>query len=449
MFLDRQLVKDSLEGLVGMHQTQDPDYPNLIPSLTESRSNRYVQDAQPGLLTIENIDQSYKNFDQYNYPTYDTTTRDNGGYQSGSKVLFNSLAYEYIATTVSTPTTPDPGTDANVWREINSLSDYLTRLERQAIDEVLDNWINAKKIREKIKSISENILLFDGIANRRDLEVNQDNFVGIRVAFFDQRSITAIINSISTQFNAVVTNLPIYVYHSSQFDPIGILNVSSPAISSVWTQWTDEASKTLRYFDYDRFNGGQYYIGYKQSDLAAQGAQALRKNIIWRQGQRGGCTSCNRNWATWFQAYSQYMDITGFQIPESEMPGTANFNPEYTPYTLRSNYGLNINLSVKCDLTRFVIQEQHLLAESIQLTWAKKILEGIASTTRQGNEIANIIKEQARREIFEHNEAFGTVADRAKKAYKAIEFDFSNLREDCMPCDFKGDDAMLGTFTMR
>ena len=446
MFLNRELLKNELEGLVGMHQTENPEYPLLVNSLTESRSNRFVQDAQPGLLTIENIDQSAKNFDHFNYPAYDTATRDAGGYQSGSKVAFNNLFWEYIAAVVSDNTTPDPGTDPNVWRQINSLSDYLSRIYRQAVDETLDGWINTKKMREKIKSISENIQLYDGIANRRDVVVNSDKFVGIRLRFIDERSITAVINSIGTQFTSPVIDLPILVFHSSQFDALGQLLVSSPGISSKWTPWTDQDTKTLRYLDYDRFVGGEFYIGYRQSDLQAQGAQALRKDIVWRQGP-SGCKSCNRKWSRWFEAYSRYMDITGFEIAETDMPGTPNFNPENTPYTLGTNYGLNMNLSIKCDLTRFVIQEQDILAESIQLTWAKKILEGIASTTRQGNEIANVIKEQARRELFEHNEAFGTVADRMIKAYKAIEFDFSDLHEDCMPCDYEGDDAMAGTYT--
>lgn len=448
MFLDRERVKDEIEGLVGMHQTDNPEYPLLVNSLTESRSNRFVQDAQPGLLTIENIDQSAKNFDHYNYPAYDTAVRDAGGYQSGSKIAFGGAFYEYIASAVSNNATPDPGTDPNVWRTINSLSDYLSRIYRQAVDETLDGWINAKKMRENIKSIYENILLYDGIANRRDIIANADKFVGLRLRFLDERSVTAIINAIGTQFTDPVTDLPIRIFHSSQFDELGQVLVSSPGISSRWHPWTDTPTKTLRYLDYDQFVGGEYYIGYMQSELEAQGSRALRKEILWRQGP-SGCSNCNRRWSRWFQAYSQYMDITGFEVPESSMPGTSGFDPRSVPYTLGTNYGLNLNLSVKCDLTRFVIQEQDILAESIQLTWAKKILEGIASTTRQGNEIANVIKEQARRELFEHNEAFGTVADRMRKAYKGIEFDFSNLHEDCIPCDFEGDDAMLGTVTYR
>ena len=74
MILDREALKDSLIGLVGMHQTDNPDYPNLANSLLASRSNRYVQDVLGNVITIENIEQSAKNFEEFNYSTYDSGT---------------------------------------------------------------------------------------------------------------------------------------------------------------------------------------------------------------------------------------------------------------------------------------------------------------------------------------------------------------------------------------
>ena len=69
----------------------------------------------------------------------------------------------------------------------------------------------------------------------------------------------------------------------------------------------------------------------------------------------------------------------------------------------------------------------------------------MAKNTRTGNNLANSVREIANKELYEFREAKGTVMDRFHTAIKGIEFDLSDLGDDCLPCDYKGDRFISST----
>lgn len=449
MILDRAQLKQDLFGLVGFRQTSNPAYENLIPSLLDSRSSRYVNDVNPLLNDVENIDQSIKNFSQYTYKTYSTTLRDNGGYTIGSKIEFNGNNWEYVATTASSATTPDPsGTDPQTWRQIDGFSDYLLKQYDASIDEMMDAWIDYKKVRSVIKSIYDQVLLFSGVANYRDLVPNVNNLVGLRIRMKKgERSLATIINRIGHQFTESFAGLTIYLYHSSQTDPLATFTVDhNRARSSQWTPLTSNEIPILKYISDDYDAGGDFYICYKQSDLIALGgAQAIKMDIHW---QKPPC-QCNDTWYNYYKQYSPFLDIIGFEINESGLgAGNTLFDPDDISLSYTNNYGLNLNLSTKCDLGYFVKQEEDLFAEALNLTFAKKLLEGMAYSTRGGNQTAQLVRQMAKKELFQNQEVYGTVEDRRVKSIKAISFDLSGLGEECFPCDSGYEDLIAGVATL-
>lgn len=423
MILDRTTLRTSLFGLVGFYNADNPDYPTLTNSLLGSTSGRYVNEVHP-LITIENIDQSIKNFSHYNYPSYSAATT----YVLGSKVSSSGVNYEYINATSSSGNAPP---NATYWRIIDELSDYLIKLVYAGIDEMMDEWINEKKIRGRIKSIYDHVLLYNGIANANDVESNANNFVGLRLRFKKgERSLVTILNKIGTQFNAIANGLTLYLYHSSQQDAIATYTINhSTAKSSQWT--TLSSDNTLRYFSDNYDAGGDFYIGYKQSDLEALGANALRMDVHW---QELPC-DCDQRWREFYMQYSQFVDVVGFEVAESSMTGNKLFDTDNVGITYTNNYGLNLDMSMKCDIGYFVIQEKDLFAEALNLYVAKNILKGLAYNTRGGNQVANQVRQQAKQELFHSTGVWGTVHDRCVKAIKSLSFDLSGLSDHCFPCE--------------
>ncbi len=436
MYLDRKALREYLFGLVGFYNTSNPDYPSLIPSLLESRSGRVINEVNE-LITIENIDQSIKNFSNYIYDEYSVTTE----YQKGDKVkdVLNNN-YEYINELPSTGNLP---TDPIYWAEIDNISDYLIKQVYAGVDDMMQAWIDDKKIRTIVKSIYDDIYLFNGVANTRSLIVNADKFVGLRFRMKrGERSLVVLMRQLGHQFNNTFNGLTMYLYHSSQEQPVLTFDINQTKANS--SQWTNFPSDTiLRYISEEYDAGGDFYLGYKQSDLEALGGSALRKDVAW---QEAPCT-CEDLSYSYYQQYSPFLDVVGFEVDESDMPNDELFDPSDIGTSYTSNYGLNINMTSACDIGYFVQKNEFLFAEALNNAIGYRLVKAMSGSTRGANQIANQVKAEAKKELYSHDGAWGTVTDRYKASIKALSFDLSGLGEECFPCD-DHDDIQIGTVTL-
>ncbi len=442
MILDRLQLRRDLFGLVGFYNPSNPDYPNLSASLLDSRSGRKVNDVHALLNDIENIDQSVKNFSQYNYPAYVPATDAAGGYTRGSKVSFSGVNYEYINASASSGNSPP---NMTYWEVIDELSDYLIKAVYSGIDRMIDDWVNDKKLRQKIKSIYDQILLFNGVANYRDLVPNQNNFVGLRIRMKKgERSLVTILNRIGHQFSGSFNGLTLYLFHSSQQAAIATYTINhGNGRSSQWTALSED--NLLRYISDDYDAGGDFFLGYKQSQLESLGGQALKMDLNWNSSP----CECDSKWTEWYKQYSAFLDIIGFEINEDALgAGNTLFDPDGVSISYTNNYGFNLNISTKCDLGYFVKQEEDLFAEALNLSVGKKLLEGMAYNIRGGNQVANQIRAEAKKELFHSKGVWGTVHDRYEKSIKALSFDLSSLGEECLPCDDRSQEEIIGFGTL-
>ncbi len=418
MILNRSSFNSRLFGLVGYDQTTDPSYPALTPSLLESRSGRIVNNEH-SLLSIENIDQSTKNFAKYQYTAYDGATT----YQLGDKVSESGTNYEYVSTDPSSGNTPP---NATYWKEIDNLSDYLTKAMIQGQNEMIDRVFDEKKIRQRAKSIYDNVFFFDGTLNRRNVVENNDYFCGIQIELYKTTGLITFINSIAVALKGGnLTELNLELWHESQNEKLDDITISVNDSSQKWTN----VNKILRYFDYTLgITGGKYYLGYRQSSLS--GDNAIKYNVKSALACR-----CDRTYSN-YKNWSKYADAVGFYIPESEMMGTPDFDNSKIITTPENNFGLNMNFVPKCDLENFLIEQEGLLAEALSLSTAMVLMRSIANSTRKTNANSNIVAELARKEIYQGtdangNKVKGNLYDRWITAIKAVSFDFSNLG-DCL-----------------
>lgn len=121
-------------------------------------------------------------------------------------------------------------------------------------------------------------------------------------------------------------------------------------------------------------------------------------------------------------------------------PGNKNAtNPAWlwditkTKYTVDNNYGLNFELTVRCDLTNFLVQQKDVFALAMRMMTAQKLLEAMSMTTRQNN-TGTKVDVLARNELASTTSGGMGFMKRTDDAIKAVGFDVSDLDATCMPC---------------
>ena len=135
----------------------------------------------------------------------------------------------------------------------------------------------------------------------------------------------------------------------------------------------------------------------------------------------------------------------GFSIPESDFTvGVDLFDPQSVAITPSRNYGLNINMTNKCDLTPFILEEDRLMSEAINNVAGLEILKDMATNTRGANQVANQVRTEAGKQIVTFDGVDGTVLDITDKSLKGLSFDLSGLNDQCLPCDDNNADVIIG-----
>lgn len=431
MFLDRGKLRKALSKLVGFYQTNSDVYSTLSPSLVKSSIKRWVNGVN-GLIDVENIDQSRSNFSALNLDTWDAAT----AYDEEDLVNDGGNFFEAIENVPMGTLT----TDSSFWFPLDSLNMYLLSKRLQGVDKMLDSVFTAKKMRAKVKSIFENIALFDGFG--RDKQTNANKFVGLRFIAKSDRDIITVINMIGHQFTEAVS-FNLYLYHSSQQAPLKIIPIShTKAMSSQWSSQTD---LNIRYLDPNYDAGGEFFLGYAQSELGTSQAVNMY-GLNWTNGYT--CTSCKSY--ELYQNYSDWVSVMGFEISESAFTvGMDMFDPLDASYTPSLNYGLNINMTTECDLTPFLIQESDKLGEALQYSVGLEVLKDMASNTRTTNQRGNVVREQAAKQVVSFDGVNGTVLDETNSKLQGLSFDLSGLNSVCLPCDDGNADIIQRTVTLR
>ena len=434
MFVNRQKIRESWETLAGIYPSNDPSLPTITPSLTNSDNGFFVNEVHE-LITTENIYQSLRNFDQYHYPTYSPSEDSTGTYIRGSKVAFQGINYEYVNSAASSGNAP-PNT--TYWRQIDEFSDYLIRTRHNAIDRVLNAYKDLKTGQKNlVKSLVNNLVVFQGSATADRLEPNNNRLVGIRIRFKkNEKHLLAVLNKIGTQFNETLTGIPLYLYHDSQLNaPIATFSINhATPLNYQWTSLT--TNNELRFDDSAYLNGGDFYIGYKQSELVALSstAQALSLDLYLYDYSYYR----NTKWSKDFQELSKYIAIAGFEVEESQLlnGGTGFADTDRIIIQGYKNYGLNLGITVKQDLTDFMVNQKDQAENAVNQMWGMVLLEGIANNTRNG--LSDRIRAMAKEQIMYHKDTEGSlVAINVKRALKSLSFDFSGLNNSSLPSDSK------------
>ncbi len=417
------VIAEALNDLLGFRQNPDPSGPQLTPDLLISESYMYFEDEHP-LVTITNLWKISQEFIATVYPDYvpgDT-------YTEGTIVAFNSK--DWIA--LRDNQNIEPGTSALDWAEYSAFSVWLSQLRRTAIIKVIEQFVRTKQTLKKGKAILDKKALYNGVGRMSNQIDNNDQFVGLDIELPRHQGATCYINKAGFQFTEAVT-FDLHLFHSSQEDPIRTISIEYTKANSV--QWFNLADLILKYYDEDITDtGGAYSIGYYQIDLGT--AKAINKVIDWSTGP---CSACEEYMFNDYQLRSKYLSVFAMAAPE----GTKGklFPSEDKSFYSDRNYGMNLQVSVLCDFTDFVIEQKDIFKAAISKQFAILTLEKMIHNP-EGNITREVLTKNAARITYDLDGTDESKDNslRAKfvEEMEAIDFSTEGINRLCLKCSNKG-----------
>jgi hypothetical protein len=353
-------LKTSLAGLIGFRDSQDGSVPKIDTDIKASSSGQYWDDFHPLLLT-DNLFFSAPNFEAMNYSTWTQATHD-----AGDQVVYQSVAWRSM--TGSNTATPSVGT---LWETEFSL--WLRDKTNSSIAKLFNRLQTNKKLSGSTKAIFDSLHLFEGDGRLSDTITKSNRLVGFAITLRKVNNIRGIIKQLGLQFSAAQTNLPIYLWHSSRKGYVVTQNVTTTGTNKF--NWQSMTGFNLDYVNYtdDIDAGGTWYIGYFESAVTGN---AVNKAYDFYAGPCIGCGGNEGN-ITKFNLWSKYVEIMPFYVDNSKLDGTNLPAIEDIQYDESTNFGLNLALTVKPDLTELIVNNTSLITNALGLQFASDTLEWI------------------------------------------------------------------------
>lgn len=364
-------IQNNLLHLIGWEQNYDTTDFALKDSLTQSESGLYYQHAHP-LLTLHNLLSIAPDFKNTEYPVYNEETE----YKKGNIVdLGENNLYKALKDTVG----QQPESSPEYWEPTNPFSEWLESKTKASIQKAISRFITEKTASGTHKPLCENKVLFEGTGRLVDTVKNRNNLVGFEIDLIRSMGVTTRINKIGLQFTEP-GEYTLYLMHSSMEAPVRTIKLTKTKRNSL--EWFLMEDLYMPYISEDTEAGGSWFLCYKQSELPA-GSLAIKKDRDWSTQP---CRACSRSEFISWQAWSRYLELHPFYINE-EVVGTvgepdsgepAMWDIEDNIYTYDSNYGINMEVTVQCDLTDFIIEQKSLFTDILFKQMAVDMLREFA-----------------------------------------------------------------------
>lgn len=312
-----------------------------------------------------------------------------------------------------------------------TLVEYLDTVETESITQVLNTIVQDKEIGNYGKDIATNDVIYNVGRHTADI-INESRFCGVMMEVKDSTGIRATINRIGLYLTSAVTDLDLYLFHSSQSTSVATFQFTTTKTNSFSWQ---EIRRTLDYDD-GAITGGTWYIGYYQDDLATQSSQAVQYSAInWLNGYCNQCGNAAKQNDISYKSIRNRLFMQGFYVPSASLPAVGTmFDPIVAVKTNSNNWGFNFNITIGCNLTQFWKDNKRTLKNSIGLKVAMNVLEMM----KYSSEINNV-EEAVKIMIIRDLEGAEDTKNKplwlkAHIAIKALNLDQSNLNSDCLPC---------------
>lgn len=420
-------IQEKLLHLIGWEQNYDTQELKIADALTVSESGLYFQQVHP-LLTLQNISSIAPDFKNIVYSEYSNEKH----YDKGSIVKYDGNLYKSLQ-----QTTGNLPTDQEFWSETNQLSEWLEGKTKASIQKAIVRYCNEKIAKGTYRTLCENRTLFDGTGRLTDIIANKNNLVGFEIVPIRSKGVTTRINRIGIQTDGV-GEIKLFLYHSSTELPVKVITVNK---TSKGFQWFVIPDLYLPYESEETESGGSWYLMYEQSKLGNM--HAIRKDKDW---SKEPCNSCSRREMQAWMAWSKYLEIHPFKISEESLQYEEDkpllWGIENNMYTYDNNYGLNLDVSVNCDITDFIIEQRMLFQDVIAKQVAVDMLREFAynPNVRTNRHSINASRVDILYEIDGDSSSMkkSGLSYQLDLSFKAIELSTEGIDRVCLPCKNNG-----------
>lgn len=423
-------IQEKLLHLIGWEQNYDTSDLKISDALTVSESGLYFQQIHP-LLTLQNMSCIAPDFKNITFPEYNSEKE----YSKGNVVDYQGTQYKALQKAQG----KQPDIESEYWVETNLFSEWLESKTKASIQKAIARYCNEKTVEGTNKPLCESRTLFDGTGRLVDTVKNKKNLVGFEIVPVRAKGVTTKINKICLQFTKAGEYI-LYLMHSSMDAPVKIIKLTKVRDNSA--EWFTVDDLYLPYQSEDNDAGGSWYLCYFQSELP-EGSQAIRKNKDWSKEPCGSCS--HRELLAWM-AWSKYLEIHPFFVNE-ELINTEDeslhlWDVENNQYTYDNNYGLNLEVTVSCDITDFIVEQRMTFQDVIAKQVAVDMLREFAynSNVRTNRHSINASRLDILYEVDGDSSSMkkSGLSYQLDMAFKAIKLSTSGIDRVCLPCQNNG-----------
>lgn len=429
-------IQDALLHVCGWEQSYNPKEA-VDSDLTRSESGLMFQGAHP-LLTLDTMRAIMPDDWGYQYPEWNSRET----YSAGTIVQYDlngnddELYWESIR---DNNTNEIPGESVLFWKPYNILSDFLERVTRNGIATAIQTFTQIKQLDKETRNLLERRTFFDGAGRIRATLQNTHKLVGFEIVPVRALGVTAKIEKIGLQMTGGTGIVKMYLFHSSQIDPIKTFDLDFQ-VKNGGFQWFTLEDCFLPYISKDNNSGGSWFLCYNQDELP-QGMEAINVSKDW---SREPCGTCNIGSVEVWRELTKYLQVTPFMYnaPETFAEYPELWDIAYTMYTNTQNYGLNCEITVGCDLTDFIISQRQIFQDVIQKQVAVIALRALAMNpnVRVNRYQSNATRTDILYELDGNTSGVrpGGLGYQLKKAYEALKLDTQGLDRVCLSCNNRG-----------
>ena len=283
---------------------------------------------------------------------------------------------------------------------------------------------------ESSKTLLENVQLFDGAGRFQDTITASGRFVGLEITPKRINNIKLILDFIGLQFTEA-QDVTMYMFHSSRPANIGTQDITiSTANTFAWQKAGLGVGATtpivFNYVDHanDIDSGGKYYVGYFESIISGK--------AINKQNQFSSCNGCSDIDSRLYNLWNKFFDVRAIEVASGDLNGTSLWDLSRTGYTQDTNFGINLSLSVKTDVTEILKSNKAVFTDALGYQYAYDAVEEMAFLpAARLNRLGDNVQKEARFVIESE-----TLKNRLEDAVKALGFDFSQISQ-VLPKDRK------------
>ena len=428
-------ICEALKNVCGWEQSYDPAKA-IDDNLTQTESGLYFQGAHP-LLTLDNMEAIMPDDWGIQYPVWDALTqwKQNKVVQYGNDTNGNKLFWKAKADNVG----EEPTEDSLFWSKYNILSDFLERMTRNGIATAIQTFTQIKQLDKETRNLLERRTFFDGAGRIRATLQNNHKLVGFEIVPVRAMGVTAKIEKIGLQMTGGTGVVRMYLFHSSQIDPIKTLDLNF-TVTNGGFQWFPLTDCYLPYISDENNAGGSWFLCYNQDELPA-GMEAINVSKDW---SREPCGTCNMGSVEVWRELTKYLQVTPFMYnaPETFAEYPELWDIAYTMYTRTQNYGLNCEITIGCDLTDFIISQRQIFQTVIQRQVAAIALRTLAMNpnVRVNRNQSNATRMDILYELDGNTSGVrpGGLGYDLKKSYEALQIDTQGLDRICLACNNRG-----------